>query len=488
LTGFESAIQQRKIVYDRERRESDLEVFFATLRGSFFRKLVSIFETLLPVHSTGRPREHAPATLAAFHMLLREGLADSERKAADMFKYDAFREDVLEILRQEFPDQYPSSTIKAPTRFAYQRVKRRTGLPEAEMIHAAFTDQADSYAREMRLGVNRGTRHCPSQESILYSDATWLRSMTRFSANDRAVHPLTGEIRHRRHDPDATPYRRPTTARHGEAEERDRGNQIAMYSVRHPFVYEEITLDCRPIGMSQDLTEAETALEVWRQIKKRHQGMEVLAYDKAITGDIINEFRHYGGEVLNAVPDKSGYSTSRSLVGKKKINGVIVTLETYESALCITGNDGQPIKLLECTGRNLHPRADDTLRTYAEFRIPANSNCDVRLWGKTVTLRVDMPRDREKNPKKSKRTNLGDHLRLFPPGSPYYEANRGIRSNSEALNSFVKRYSGPGRRMRSLRFVHQWIDVLTTLALKNQRAVMQHRLRLDRETALAPPA
>jgi len=488
LRGDETTIQRRKIVYDRERREPDLVIFFDALREEYFRRLVAVIRELMPTQSTGRPRVHAPATLAAFHLLTRTPFADSGRKAEDWFKYEPFKRDVFEILRQEFPEQYEPGADQAPNRFAYQRIKRRMSWEEAQLIHAGFKDDADAGAREMGLGINRSTRHSPSQESIVYADATWLRSPTRFSSNDRAIDPRTGEVKQRRHDPDATPYCRPTTARHGDAEERDRGNQIAMYSSRHPYAFEEITFDCLPIRVVHGLNELETARAAMRQIRQRHPGMEILVYDKAITGDGINDFRHDGFEVLNAVPDKSRYKTRQSYVGKQKIRGVSVTLVTFESALCVVGNDGEPIKLLDCTGRNLHTRADGTFRTYAEFRIPSNTNCDVRLWGETVTIRADMPKDREKNPKKSKTTNLGDHLRLFPPGSAYYEANHGIRSNSEALNSLVKRHSGPGRRMKSLRFVHQWIDVMTTLAIKNHRAVVQHRQRLERTRALAPPA
>lgn len=488
MRGDEVKIQERKIVKGREHRETDIDVYFSELRSGYFRGLVMVYELLMAPRLLGRPREHAPATLAALHLLMHLDLADSERKAVDMFKYEPFREDVFEVLRAEYPDQYKSAPCRVPSRFAYQRVKRRIGPAEAQLIYDGFKDDADSAFNEMGLGVNRGTRHCPSQESIVYADATWLRSMTRFSSSDRAIDPKTGEIRQRRHDPDAIRYSRPTTELDDDAEERDRGNQIAMYSARLPYAYEEVTLDCRPIRMLSDLSEAQTALVALKEIKSRHPGVELLAYDKAITGDIVNEFRHLGVEVLNAVPDKSRYSTRLSYVGKTVVNGLTVTLMTYESAMCIAGTDGKPVKLLELAARDLHPRADGTFRTYGDFRIPSNSNCDVRLWGEIVTARIDMPRTRDKNPKKTKVTNLGDHLRLFPPGSHYFEANRGIRSNSEALNSLVKRYSGPGRRMKSLRFAHQWIDVLTTLALKNRRALMQHRRRLQRELALAPPA
>jgi hypothetical protein len=488
LRGDENKLQQRKIVHDREHRETDMDVFFSELRGNFFRGLVNIYTSLMAPRSLGRPREHAPATLAALHLLMHMDFADSERRAVDMFKFESFREEVFNVLRAEFPDQYKLAPSRVPSRFAYQRVKRRIGAAEAQLICDNFRTEADSAAREMGLGVNQGTRHAPTQESIVYADATWLRSMTRFTANDYAIDSATGEIRQRRHDPEAIEYRRPTTARKGDAAEQDRGNQIAMFSARLPYAYEEITLDCRPIRLTSELNEAQTALLALKEIKSRHPGVEILAYDKAITGDIVNDFRHLGVEVLNAVPDKSRYSTRLSYVGKTVVDGLKVTLLTYESAMCIAGTDGKPVKLLELVARDLHPRADGTFRTYGDFRIPSNSNCDVRLWGKIVTARIDMPTTRDRNPKKSKVTNLGDHLRLFPPGSRYFEANRGIRSNSEALNSLVKRYSGPGRRMKSLRFAHQWIDVLTTLAVKNRRAVMQHRSRLQRELALAPPA
>lgn len=124
----------------------DDDAYLPYLRTAWFRRLVRKFEDAMdhvgPI--SGRPRKHAPASLAAMHVLLKEGITD--RFAEELFSDEEFWGKVSAVLKREFPWQFDEATDRAPNRCAYRRVRDKV---EAEASVVGVIPPKYEYGEEV---------------------------------------------------------------------------------------------------------------------------------------------------------------------------------------------------------------------------------------------------------------------------------------------------------------------------------------------------
>ena len=114
----------------------DHDLYFDYLRSDDFRSIVATFERVMnPVVERdlrfGRPRAHAPASMAVMHEMVQIGMSD--RLAEAFLAKKRFWAATLATLIECFPEQYSDGLFDPPNRSAYKRMKGRIGR-EARIV------------------------------------------------------------------------------------------------------------------------------------------------------------------------------------------------------------------------------------------------------------------------------------------------------------------------------------------------------------------
>jgi hypothetical protein len=471
MTWNPDVISSRKLRKDRDRRLDLHESMRTTIKTMWFAQLVEIIAEARPESHMGRPRTHAPQTVAL--MMTLSLMMRSQAEAEHYLKYGNNWNSYRRLLAATFPDEpLLGPGAPAPSRFMVRHAKERLGLAEGEKLESIMKSGALLYAEEMGIGVNHGTMLMPSVNAGMFGDGVVIRPMSRYKRGDMGWNECTGQWQQRRFDPDATYYT-------DGMKRRVYGNEFVQMSARTGSANEVITFAIHPLRKGGEETEASIALGMARDVKAQLPGMAMLHYDKALRGRTVEELWDLQLLPMIGVYDKTGLATEEVPLGAKTINGVKVSLFAFRGGVSIKALDGSFISLT-ATKLSYIPNAGDTYRVYCDFVVPDGANCDTRLWGGKVRQRMNSP--------EKAGFVYGEHVRAHAPGSPEWKTLYGNRSLAESVNSWVKNKLGPGASARSLNQTHQWIDLLIMLMLRNDQSLTLYRRRTQLARTASPPA
>jgi hypothetical protein len=471
MTWNPDVISSRKLRKDRDRRLDLHESMRTTIKTMWFAQLVEIIAEARPESHMGRPRTHAPQTVAL--MMTLSLMMRSQAEAEQYLKYGNNWNSFRRLLAATSPDEpLLGPGAPAPSRFMVRHAKERLGLAEGEKLESIMKSGALLYAEEMGIGINHGTMLMPSVNAGMFGDGVVIRPMSRYKRGDMGWNERTGQWQQRRFDPDAT-YSMDGMKR------RVYGNEFVQMSARTGAANEVITFAIHPLRKGGTETEASIALGMARDVKAELPGMAMLHYDKALRGRTVEELWDLQLLPMIGVYDKTGLATEEVPLGTKTIDGVKVSLFAFRGGVSIKALDGSFISLT-ATKLSYIPNAGDTYRVYCDYVVPDGANCDTRLWGGKVRQRMNSP--------EKAGFVYGEHVRAHAPGSPEWKNLYGNRSLAESVNSWVKNKLGPGARARSLNQTHQWIDLMIMLMLRNDQSLTLYRRRTQLARTASPPA
>ena len=471
MTWNPDVLSSRKLRRDRDRRVDLHDNLRSMVGRRWFARLAEVIEDANPESGMGRPRRHAPQTVAFMYVL---SLAMGSQKEAEVYlatgnNWNAYRRALL----AQFPDEpLLRAGAPVPTRSVIRHSKSRLGVEEGERIEQIMRAEALLYAAEMRIGLNEGTMLMPSANAAMFGDGVVIRPMTKYKRGDMVRNELTGEWQQRRYDPDATYYTDGTG-------KRAYGNQFVQMSARTGAANEVITFAIHPLRKGGSETESSIALGMARDVKAALPGMAMIHYDKGLRGRTVEELWDLQLMPMIGVYDKTGLSTEVVPLGAKTINGVKTHLFAHRGGVSLKALDGSYISLTAVKLVYI-PNARDTYRVYCDYLVPEGANCDTRLWGGKVTQRMNSP--------EKAGFVYGEHVRAHAPGSAEWKALYGNRSLAESVNSWMKNRLTRGERARSLNQTHQWIDLMIMLMLRNDQSLTLYRRRTQLARTASPPA
>lgn len=456
-------IGTRHVRSGRGRRIDTIETVRAVIKQRWFHQFVNVVSEIKPEQRTGRPRRHSSATVALMYLL--NLVLDSQAEAETYIKSMNYWEALRRVLAAEFPDDpLLARGAPTPTRSVIRHLKKDFSADVGDQMRKIMEADAIIRAAVMYLGDNSGTMLEPSRNAVLFGDGVVVRPPSNFRPGDRGVDPRTGELKPRRHDPDATFHINGMG-------ERVYGNQFAHLSAFTGHSGEHITFSVRPIRKGEGPTEAELAIEMAATVVKSRPGFAALTWDKALRSHSIDGLWDLRLQPLVGVYDKTGKSTEIVPLDVHLVEGLKVRAFAFKGAVSIRSNTGQPI-VLDPVKISYHPNRTGSLRAYGTFRIPAGAQCDTRLWNRTIRQRLNS-RDRSE-------LVYGEHVRALPPGSPRWKLLYGNRSLAESLNARYKAGLLPGQRARSYGHDRQWIDFIVTLMVWNTKASLLFARRTGR--------
>jgi hypothetical protein len=472
MSWNERDIADRNLQFSRDRRLDLHEALRYTVRTQWFAQFASIVAQSMPESRTGRPRVHAPETVA-FMIVLCMAM-NSQAEADHYLRYGNNWNSYRRLLATSFPDEpLLRPGAPAPTRSVVRHIKHRLGEAEGAKLASIMKSSALLYAAEMGIGVNHGTMLTPSANAGMFGDGVVIRPMTKYKRGDRGLNRRTGEWQQRRFDPDATYYTDGTG-------KRVYGNEFVQMSARTEAANEVITFGIDPLRKGGSETEASIALNLIRTVKKGLPGMAMVHYDKALRGASVEEVWNMQMMPVIGVYDKTGRTTEQIPLEIVTINGIQVQLVARHGAVSIKGLDGEFIPLTP-TKLIYVPNASGSYRVYCDYTVPEGANCDVRLWGgRALQVRL--------NSHKKSAYVLGEHVRAHAPGSTSWHHLYGNRSLAESVNSWLKKRLGHGSRARSMNQTHQWIDLMIILMLRNDQSLALYKRRTQMARTASPPA
>ena len=442
-------IETRRRRRGRERGVDIVTSLELIIDSQLFADGVELLDDYDPTSDVGRPRQHSTAARLLFYFSIH--LFGSQRKAERMLQNPGTWNQLRTQLRRRFPDDpLLAPGALPPTRHSIRGIK--TIDPEfMAKLHDALQADAITKAVEMELGVNKGTRLKPSANAILFGDGFVMRAMSSHPRGSVAIHPDTGEVVPRRCDPTARNY---TTG----GGERVYGNKFTHISAWTGTPNEHITFGITPTTDIAGDTEADHALNFIDSLNTHGLRFAGVNWDKAIRGDNIEAIWQRGLHPLIGTYDKTGKSTETIPLQSPKVKGVSVDLVSHRGAVSIVDYSGTPITL---TPIKLKPQSQTSgkLRWYGTFEIPSGIDCDTRLWGQRIEIRI--------NGTTPGGIKLAEHVRAVAPGSELYRELTGNRQLAETLNSNLKRNALPGVRARSYGIHRQWLDQIVEIHSRN---------------------
>jgi hypothetical protein len=443
-------ISDRRVRTERGRRIEEGISLEICVGKRWFRDLVTELENLSGDCLMGRPRRHSKAVVAL--LSLASSVLGSQERAEIFLGSPSHWKKFSRLLRKQFPeDPLLHDSAIPPTWSVLRHYLKDIDWNFAERIHRHLEASAILEALEMKLGENRGTLLEPSRNAILFGDSVVVKALSSFTAEDYGIHPRTGQLQQRRHDPDADTH--------------VTGDKKVVYgtSFTHISAFtghagEYIMFAIQPVDKSGEMRESVVALDLAGKVKSRIPGFGALSWDKALRGVHIDRCWNFGLQPVVGVYDKSGLTTEIVPLETHLVKGITVQLVSWKGAVTLLTASGDKI-VLEPLKLAMQPNKDGTIRAYCTYQIPEGSPCDTRLWGQRVRQRVNS------SPMSGK--EIGEYVRAIPPGTKRWKNLYGNRSLAESFNSWMKNKLLPNQRARSLGRVRQWVDLILMALIRN---------------------
>jgi hypothetical protein len=425
----------------------------------------------------GRPPAFPPEAVLLFGIAAQA--LGSLSKAEELFEDHATWISIRRELAARCP---PSPGLQSGhasmNRGQFARYRDRYGIEDQ-----ALADLGKSFRHEMsRVAVSmgmfqkgHGSVPFPDASNAIFGDGTVLRAITTYSPNDRHVHPDTGEITGRRHDPDAGYYQT------GDGE-KVYGTKFGFSAGRLPHPNGTVILDIFSVTKGHD--EAAQAVSSVRSLSEQLDAQAVV-WDGALRGTHIDEIYELGLMTVNRVHGSGdGKIRSRNLGPHTftsphgAVEWELWAINAAPGIEVIAAGKTHTVNLERANTRKVLNRPRTRYRWYGDYRVPDTPPVPHALRGAEISLRLNTTRH-----DKARGLARADVLRAIAPVDPHWPQIHKLRPVSESINRMIKRRH-PNGRAPAIGIPRQLFHLLCAALFHNLEAVFAHEQRTD--MALAP--
>ena len=384
-------------------------------------------------------RRSTTTTAAVMVLDLAATLTGSIRSAAVYLEDPATWQRLIDVAEQAWPDDPARRLPSQPaSRSQHCRFRSRhfTATPEQTDAIRELTRVLAVYAAtEIDLfNPGSGSFSRPSREQTIAGDATYVKAA--FNTNDPTLtDPVTGEVRTRRVDSDAT---------WTPGNEKSPGYYLVDAVAQGTTPGARIVLDAtlRPRGTGDGAVFCDLVEAVQRDLSRHGREAYAATYDMALHA--ADQDRLLG---LGLLPVAKVPLTKKRERAQRRLGPHTFTLSngTHQS-FDVIAVDGTPHievpttrglcpVMLERTQTKRRQRKDGTYQIASFWRIPDKPEIAIRLVGATArVLNQSTPEELNRSrPKPRTRT-----LRAIPPSDPSYRHIFGTRESTESMHQHWK--------------------------------------------------
>lgn len=297
----------------------------------------------------------------------------------------------------------------------------------------------------------------PSGERVVVGDGKVITPRFKTHPNRaRTVNKTTGEIHHKRADPDAGLH---VTGGGVQAF----GTKMVLTSTRGPGRNRRILLDVA----HSPRNEAATAIESLSRVLPLLPGTQAVAYDGALRGTHLRPLIKTHGVVPisrvhsaqhGEVRDRH-YGPADVIGTNRRIDIHLVAGAPHVRSLTV---DGEPLVTPVRRVRTERRGSPGAYRMYNVYDVPAEHG------GGQIRLRVD-----QTDHDIATGFNREENLRIIPPSDPDHDRLYGLRNDTESGNRLLDD-SMLRERAHTVGWRRQTLDVMMWAAVRNATAVAQH--------------
>lgn len=414
----------------------------------------------------GRPNQYPLWVFFLWMVLIHE--YGSSRKVEEALSdrvfgpWNQIRDAAETELGNDRPDLIPPSAPPTRNQFNYAL---KHHLPEhLDVIAASVRERSRSLALSMGLGAADapGSLSRPNRERVAYGDVTVMTPRAKRLHKDATdVDPTTGEIRVRRHDPDAALH---TTGGGAVVP----GLPFAFTHVRGSQRNEQVILAIDPVKPGGQ-PEGHLAVDQYLEAATDLPGLVGYAYDRALRGvhlDRLLKAGHIGFVGTHRADGKPsdkyhGIETHHTGGGAQRdveihLVGGAPHIRTYD----VDGNELlQPLRRKRLNKRI--NRAAGTYRMFAEYEVEDS----VGRPNGYVRLRLD-----QTSQDQITGYNRPEHLRAFPETDSIFTAlQKPLRASAESANRTIDDQH-PRERLHHYGFEKSHLSMLAWQAYRNGQA------------------
>jgi len=348
-----------------------------------------------------------------------------------------------------------------PSRNAFNYALKHHLPTNTGLLSTLVRGRSRRLAVTMGLGTTDapGSTSRPDRHRVAYGDVTVMTVRTRRLAKDaREADRTTGEVRVRRHDPDAALH----TTGGGAITP---GLAFAFTHLRGPNRNQQVILAVDPVQPTGP-TEGHLVVDQYLEAAHHLPGLVGYAYDRALRGVHLNRLLkaghiglvgnhrnkgqtndRYHGTETHHLPDGSTREVEIHLVGGAP------HIRTFD----VNGNEHlQPLKRIRINKR--YNKSTNTFRMSAEYQVPAPDQES----GGYLRIRLD-----ETAEDLIRGYNRPEHLRAFPESDPtYVNVQKPLRASAESANRAIDDHH-PRERLHHFGYETSHLSMLAWQAYRN---------------------
>ncbi|MGI8775028.1 MAG: hypothetical protein ACR2KQ_08460 [Actinomycetota bacterium] len=438
---------------------------------------------LIPEPSTekgGRKRDYPGFAVVLYEAFI--SVYGSARQVEAELAHPVVWRLVRKTVKSMFPDDAAMRLPRRPIRrhhYLYLRDRYLTDPAVLEGLAEVHRKMAVAQARELGLMDPQGSGSFthPDLSRMLYADGKVITPLFRAQPGDTRVDKATGEIKPRRHEPDA--------ALHFEGNGEAYGTKFVLVAARSEAVRGRILLDVgyvpKPGG------EAAAAMTCFERIAPLVRGAQGVIYDTALRGVHHQKLlRELGLLSVNRVTAKrKGAKTPRRLPDRRVEKTVHVEDKTMRLAagsskvvsLCARGGaigiaelseSGEPV-FTELRRVRTHRNRDKSglYRWYNDYELPEE------LGGGIVTVRLHGNEEDA-----ARRFNRTENVRPIPASDPDFARLYARRNDAESINRALDDSMWLARA-HSVGHARQLLNLIGYALVVNGVALAEHRARRE---------
>ncbi len=357
-----------------------------------------------------------------------------------------------------------------PSRNAFNYALKNHLPANTAIITDLVRAQSRQLARAMGLGTPdaTGSLSRPDRHRVAFGDVTVMTSRTRRLANNSCeVDHSTGEIRNRRHDPDASLH---TTGGGAVVP----GLAFAFTHLRGPDRNQHVILAIDPVH-TKGRPEGHLVVDQYLEAAQDLPGLVGYAYDRALRGIHLDRLLKAGHVGLVGTHRAKGKPADRyhGVETHHKPDGTTEEIEIHLvggaphiRTFDVDGDEHlRPLQRRRINRR--HNKTSNTYRMLAEYEVDTPTGEPDGY----VRIRLDQTKEDA-----TAGYNRPEHLRAFPEGDPLFTSlQKPLRASAESANRTIDDHH-PRERLHHFGFEKSHLSMLAWQVYRNAqtKAVFTH--------------